>query len=296
MSHSHDVTLVPNTGWDERILVCRNAPLVDTFIVLTQRYVVLVDTMINPVTAEKLLAYAQPHVQNGRSLLVINTHADYDHCWGNQVFAAYGVPIIGSRLSAAQFHNPDTANLLAQMQAAEPDIFNQVRLTPPTLQFDERLVIDGGDLSLELFLTPGHTIDHASLYLPEINTLLAGDAAELPYPMARTPEGVLPMCRSLQQLVTLNAQTVLYCHAPVTIGPRLLAGNLAYFRAVETAVRTALAQGISPHQPEEADLAALTGCTFADAFPADLPQDEIHPYYRHQGHQKQLRDMLTAVA
>ena len=87
MSHTNDVQFVTNEGWDERILVCRNAPLVDTFIVVTARYVVLVDTMINPATAEKMMERAKEHLVDGRLLLVVNTHADYDHCWGNQLFA-----------------------------------------------------------------------------------------------------------------------------------------------------------------------------------------------------------------
>ena len=51
MSHTNSVELVKNEGWDERILVLRNDKLVDTFIVVTEKYVVVVDTMINEKTA-----------------------------------------------------------------------------------------------------------------------------------------------------------------------------------------------------------------------------------------------------
>ena len=80
------VVLVLNAGWDARILVCRCAPTVDAFIVVTARYVVLIDTLINPATARTMLALARPHLTTGRTLLVVNTHADWDHCWGNQLF------------------------------------------------------------------------------------------------------------------------------------------------------------------------------------------------------------------
>ena len=66
---------------------------------------------------------------------------------------------------------------------------------PPTLRscfsVNGRLLIDGGDLTLALLPTPGHTIDHYALYIPEINTLLAADAAELPY-LVRRPS--CPAC------------------------------------------------------------------------------------------------------
>src|SRR4051794_26848660 len=46
-----EVRLVASAGWDARILICRCGPLVDAFIVVTARYVVIVDTLINPRTA-----------------------------------------------------------------------------------------------------------------------------------------------------------------------------------------------------------------------------------------------------
>ncbi|MEZ4672964.1 MAG: MBL fold metallo-hydrolase [Caldilineaceae bacterium] len=188
MPHTNDLLLVPNQGWDERILVCRNDEMVDTFIVVTQRYVILVDTVINPATARQMLDYAQPHLINQRQLLVINTHADYDHAWGNQIFVGpdtnQPAPIIGTRRCAELLRSADGAAHLQEMQQKEPAIFGDVILTPPTILFDEQLTIDGGDLTIELFATPGHTVDHLAIYMPEISTLLAADAAELPFPGA----------------------------------------------------------------------------------------------------------------
>ncbi len=98
------VALVPNQGWDPRLLICRHdlayagytLPM-HVFIVVTERYVVLVDTLINASTAEALIDIARPHLA-GRQLLVANTHADSDHAWGNQYFDGphSPPPIIGS--------------------------------------------------------------------------------------------------------------------------------------------------------------------------------------------------------
>lgn len=296
MSHSNAVEFVANGGWDERILVCRNALLVDTFIIVTQRYVVVVDTMINVATAAKIGERARPFLTPPRSLLVVNTHADYDHCWGNQLFAASGVPIIGRRASVPIFTEPDTLAFLRRVQADEPDIFGDVTPTPPTILFDEKLTIDGGDLTLELLATPGHTVDHASLYIPEINTLLAADAAELPYPMARTVAELPAMRQTLAQLAALNAETVLYCHAPTDVGPQLLQDNLAYFDHLEAACRAALARGVPAHPPENADVIELVGLSYATAVPPTDRWQKVHDYYRTHGHAAQIRMMLASLA
>lgn len=296
MTHTNEVTLLPNEGWDERILVCRNAPLVDAFIVVSERYLVLVDTMINPATAEKLVQIGREQGENN-PLLVINTHADYDHCWGNQIFAgpnaAYPAPIIGSRLSAARFATSEAEDFSEQMREEEPAIFADVILVPPTILFDEKLTIDGGDLTLKLFMAPGHTPDHAALYIPEIDTLLAGDAAELPYPMARTVDGLPAMRHSLADLAALEAETVLYCHAPVEMGPSLLQHNIVYFDKVETACRAALERGITAAPPEDADVIALVDLPYRKAAPDTARWQTIHEYYQTEGHAAQIRMMLT---
>lgn len=300
MSHTNEVQLIPNEGWDERILICRNDDLVDTFIIVTTRYVVLVDTMINAATAEALFSYAQPYLRDDRTLLVVNTHADYDHCWGNQLFAGpqarHPAPIIGRRASLAQFDNPEAVAYQQQLQAQEPDIFGDLVLVPPTVLFSERLAIDGGDLTLELFATPGHTPDHTALFIPQINTLLAADAGELPFPFARTTAGLPHMRASLSQLAALNAATVLYCHAPVTIGPQLLRDNIAYFDKVEAHCRAALAAGAPTKPDDEADVVALIDLPYDEAAPTEGPWQNVHEFYRTQGHASQIRTMLEWLA
>jgi glyoxylase-like metal-dependent hydrolase (beta-lactamase superfamily II) len=300
MAHTNELQLIENQGWDERILVCRNGELVDTFVVVTERFVVLVDTVINPQTAAQMLDYARPYLINGRQLLVINTHADYDHCWGNQLFAGetavQPAPIIGSHLSPPKFQTEEAAAYLAKMQELEPEVFGEVQFAPPTLLIHNKFVIDGGDLTLEMLPTPGHTDDHYSLFIPEIATLLAADAAELPYPMARTPDGLPQMRDSLAKLATLPAEMVLYCHAPVTAGRQLLLDNIAYFNAIEAACRVALARGPATDLSEDVDVLALVDCPWETAVPHTEAWQNIHNFYKTSGHAEQIRVMLHWLA
>jgi glyoxylase-like metal-dependent hydrolase (beta-lactamase superfamily II) len=292
------VTIVPNQGWDARILVCRCGPLVDTFIVVAERYVVIVDTLINPATATALAEIARPHLA-GRQLLVVNTHADWDHAWGNQMFdgpwALYPAPIIASRRCAERLRSGERAARLAELRAEQPGRFDDVRLTPPTVLFDERLAIDGGDLTLELFATPGHQPDHIAVYIPEIRTLLAGDAAELPFPFVESAASLPALRDSLARMAALDLDHALYCHAPVTAGPAVLQQNIAYFDKIERLCRDVLARGAPARPAEDADVEALVGFPYAEAVPAGMDAGALAGFYR-PGHRAAIRAALGWLA
>lgn len=288
------VSLVPNQGWDARILVCHCGTLVDTFIVVSERYVVLIDTLINRRTAEALLEIAREHLP-GRQLLAVNTHADWDHAWGNHVFAGPSAvlpaPIIASRVCAERLRSDAAQRKLADLRANEPGRFDDVALTPPSVLFEQRLVIDGGDLTLELFATPGHKPDHIAVFIPEIRTLLPGDAAELPFPFVESAATLPAMRDSLARMAALNAETALYCHAPVTIGPALLQQNLAYFDTIEQRCRAALARGIPSSTTADADVETIVGFPFTEALPTDADAAALEGFYR-PGHQAAIHAML----
>jgi glyoxylase-like metal-dependent hydrolase (beta-lactamase superfamily II) len=289
-----EVQLVSNGGWDERVLVARCGTLVDVFIVVTERYLVLVDTLESEATAAALLDAARPHLA-GRQLLVVNTHAHYDHAWGNQLFAGPGAPhpapVIGTRRCAELLAAPEAAEYLAQMRARHPGRFDGVRLTPPDLRFDDRLTIQGGDLTLELFLTPGHAPDHIAVWIPEIRALLPGDAAEAPFPFVESA-ATLPQLRdSLARMAALDPAVALYCHAPTDIGPALLRQNIGYFDELERRCREALGRGVPALPPDEADVAALVGFPFGDAIPPG--HTVTQPEFYRPGHQANIRAGLA---
>ncbi len=124
-----------------------------------------------------------------------------------------------------------------------PGRFDEVVATPPSiLHGDDGLVLDGGDVTIELIHTPGHCADHVSLYLREPRILLAGDAAEVPFPHIDTPEGLVQARASLERLVALGATYVLPCHGGTT-DPVVLERNIAWIDAVTADPGAALRGG-----------------------------------------------------
>src|SRR5579871_1622954 len=114
---SHNVSEVPNAGWDRRIHLFRAGHEVDTYAVVTERSVVFVDTTATPEDAAMIVEAMRPHLET-RLPLVVNTHADYDHAWGNAAFATPGgtcpAPIIGHRLTSERLRGGADAAYLEE--------------------------------------------------------------------------------------------------------------------------------------------------------------------------------------
>lgn len=246
-------------GLDPRIRRFRCDDEVDTFVVVTERWLVIVDTHSTPGLALQLAEQCIGPGDAGR-LLVINTHADYDHAWGNQIFsgpeARYPAPVIGHALCFERLGGGDAVTSRAKMEKEQSGRFDDLVLTPPNIIVgDEGLTIDGGDLTLTLVHTPGHTEDHFSIWIPELRIVLAGDAAEQPWPHVDTPEGIAQARASLVRLQELDPLRVLPCHGDTT-EPALLDRNIAYLDAVAT----------DPALPIE-DAARIAGVTVTDLDP-----------------------------
>ena len=233
--HYPDRVAEAPVGLDPRIGRFRCEDEVDTFVVLTRRRLVIVDTHSTPALAAQLASLCIGP-DDGDRLLVVNTHADYDHAWGNQVFsgpeAAFPAPIVGHGRCAERLSGDEGAAELARGRAREPGRFDEVVLVPPDITAgDSGLTIHGGDLTLVLLHTPGHTDDHLSVWIPELRVVLAGDAAEHPWPHVDTPDGIAQARASLVRLQQLDPLYVLPCHGGTT-EPALLERNIAYLDAV----------------------------------------------------------------
>lgn len=108
------------------------------------------------------------------------SHADWDHIWGTAAFDA-AIPVIAHRHCRLRFET-DVPRTLAEFQRDQPGKWDEVRLVPPVLTFENELDVDLGGLTVQLHYLPGHTKDSLVAFLPEANLLLAGDTVEWPCP------------------------------------------------------------------------------------------------------------------
>ncbi|KAB2383681.1 MBL fold metallo-hydrolase [Actinomadura montaniterrae] len=229
------VERVALNGLDDRVSIFRVRDEVDAFAIRTDRFVALIDTLSTPELCTAILRELEPDLR-GRPLVVVNTHADWDHVWGN---AAVGdrAPIIAHAAAGARLNSPQATAVLQEKATAEQR-FAGVRLVEPTVTFTDTLTLQGGDLTLHLLHTPGHTDDHIAVWIPELLLCIAGDAAEDPIPEVTSAhaDDLRRLCLSLRRLRGLKPSIVLPSHGETT-DPLLLERNLGYFSLLADRVR-----------------------------------------------------------
>ncbi|MBW2243145.1 MAG: MBL fold metallo-hydrolase [Deltaproteobacteria bacterium] len=151
----------------------------------------LVDTLFDvPLTGEMLEAMraAEPGAA-ARIDKVVNTHANGDHCHGNELVAE--AEIIASKAAAEEMDElPPSA--LAAIVAATKDQdsklarfiqhafgsfqFEGITYTPPNRTFEKELSIRVGDKQVELYeVGPAHTRGDVLVHVPADRTVFSGD-------------------------------------------------------------------------------------------------------------------------
>lgn len=217
-----------NQGWDPRIEIVQVGSLVRSHLIYTQRFTVVYDTLLGPQSGGCLAQRVQQRAPD-KPVVVVVSHSDWDHCWGNQCFEGL---ILGLQLTAERILGEVGAKEL-ETKIQEHPSYARVRRVAPNLCLNGEARLDGGDLTLQLLHTPGHRPDHLALYVPEIHTLLPGDAVETPFALldeVDPRQDLLAMESSLQRLLDLPVEWLLCNHAPPQAGNQLVRSNLNYYQ------------------------------------------------------------------
>ncbi len=304
MSPSEQPFLVSNVSDDPRVRIFRRvfAPGtsdqmdVDAFVVITTRYVVVLDTLLGPEDMSSVMHEIQNEL-SGRALLVVNSHADWDHCWGNNYFTGENAaPIIAQDYCATRLKSDEAKAVLVEYQQKYPYLQN-VALTPPTLTFPDKMTIHGGDLTLKLFSAPGHHADHIAVWIPEIRLLLAFDATEKPLPLIESATSVQLMYNTLEHFLTLQPQRVLCAHGK-TKDIDVVQQNLKYMHEIEQRGRKLLATR-SPTETELEHAPELIQYSFDDVIgtTSDISKADREFYtWAHENNARYVLQWLKSVS
>jgi len=225
---------------------------VDAYIVITDRHVIVLDTLLCPEDVSIMMQSVNKELR-GRSLLCIDSHADWDHAWGNCYFTGENIaPIIAHDHCLTRLQSTEAYNELLDFQQLS-STFKNVFLLPPTITFNQHFTIHDSNLTIELLHAPGHHLDQIVAWIPELRLLLAFDAVEKPLPLIEGVDCVPHMFNTLEHLIALQPLRVLCSHGKTT-SPDQVKQNLAYIREIEWRCKSLLQK----RQPEPEELVHIS--------------------------------------
>jgi alkyl sulfatase BDS1-like metallo-beta-lactamase superfamily hydrolase len=167
---------------------------------------------------------------------VIYTHGHYDHAFGTPALLddasarGHAAPdVVGHVNVARRFeryaktagHLAHTFDLqFASWGASGGDVVRKARYCPPTIEYDDRIVLDGlGGRLLDLRHGLGETDDHTWVWVPDARVIVGGDFIVSSLPNAGTPfrvqRFVLEWAEALEEMATVEPAAIVSGHGDV---------------------------------------------------------------------------------
>lgn len=287
--------MVPNGSWGET-----NIGLIEG-----HGHSVLVDTCWDLRYTQEMLTAAQPIVERSPIEVVINTHADGDHCWGNQLFADR--TIVATQACAHQMHHMQPRSLQALKSAGRllrylpvgglhrfghymanmfsPYDFSGVSITQPqeTFSGEKHLKVGGVDLVIAE-VGPAHTDSDALVFVPERRVVYAADILFVGVTPVMWAGPVQRLINALQYLLTLEADIIVPGHGPLASRADVQAA-IDYWDFAQTALNRGFQRGLTPLQAANAVLAStdFQSSVFAHWDSPERMLTNAYTLYRHWG-------------
>ena len=186
----------------------------------------LVDTLFDLRLTREMLDAMAGVTRVAPIATLVNTHANGDHCYGNQLVE--GAEIIASTATAHEMQEVPPA-MMAALNRADGEIgelfrnffgafeFDGIDVTLPTRTFDQRLEVEVAGRSVELIeVGPAHTAGDTLVWVPDARTVFTGDILFIggtPIVWAGPLTNWIAAC---DLMLGMDVETVVPGHGPVT--------------------------------------------------------------------------------
>ena len=186
----------------------------------------LVDTLFDLKLTRQMLDAMSSVTQTAPIATLVNTHANGDHCYGNQLVD--NAEIIASAATAHEMTEVPPA-MMAALNSAPGEVgelfrgffgafdFEGIDVRMPTRTFEGRLEVEVGGRSIELIeVGPAHTQGDTLAHVPDARTIYTGDILFIggtPIVWAGPLSNWVAAC---DLILGLDVDTVVPGHGPVT--------------------------------------------------------------------------------
>ncbi len=226
----------------------------------------LVDTLFDlPLTAEMLAAMRDAVPAAAAIDVLVNTHANGDHCYGNELVE--GAVIVASEACAEEMGEVPPA-LLAQLvanadafgpvaaafvrRAFGPFQFEGITPTPPTETFSGESRRRVGDKEVRLFeVGPAHTRGDVLVHVPGDRTVFTGDILFVDGHPILWEGPVANWVRACDRILSMDVETVVPGHGPLA-GPPAVKALRGYLLHVEAEARRCFEAGLAREEAARA--------------------------------------------
>lgn len=225
----------------------------------------LVDTLYDLALTERMLQAMRRAVPAAARIdTLVNTHANGDHCYGNQLVG--GARIVASERTAAEMPELPPAAMAALVEQA-PAMgelgafflecfgafdFKGIELTLPAQTFSGELSVRVGERELALIeVGPAHTRGDTLVHAPAERVLFSGDilfSQAHPIAWAGPVSNWIAAC---ERILAMDVEVIVPGHGPLAGAPAVRELK-AYFEYLYEQARACHAQGMTPLQAARA--------------------------------------------
>jgi len=162
--------------------------------------------------------------------MLVNTHANGDHCWGNELVAS--AQIIASARTAEEMTTSISPTMVATLLKRAPELgqlgeflshafgsfdFDNITLTLPMKTFEDELTLKVGDKEVHLIeVGPAHTLGDTLVHIPTDRVVFTADILFIgghPIIWAGPTSNWLRAC---DRILEMDVDTIVPGHGPIT--------------------------------------------------------------------------------
>jgi glyoxylase-like metal-dependent hydrolase (beta-lactamase superfamily II) len=227
----------------------------------------LVDTLFDLHLTRRMLDALDSHTRAAPIATLVNTHANGDHCYGNQLVER--AEIIASAATAHEMTEVPPS-MMAALNAAPGEVgdlfrsffgafdFDGIDVTLPTRTFERRLDVEVGGRTVELIeVGPAHTNGDTIVHVPDARTVFTGDILFIGGTPIVWAGPLVNWVAACDLMLGMDVETVVPGHGPITDKAGIAAVR-DYLAFVDAEAATRQAAGIDAWDCAR-ELASLVG-------------------------------------
>jgi len=191
----------------------------------------LIDTLFDLKLTQEMLDTMRKSIPAAADIdMVVNTHANGDHCYGNQLVS--NAQIIASARTAQEIVTGISPKQLAAQLKLAPELgqlgqylsrifgpfeFDNITLTPPNKTFEGQLSMKVGNKAVHLIeVGPAHTQGDTLVHIPADRVIFTGDILFIGGHPVAWAGPISNWLRACDYILSLDVETIVPGHGPIT--------------------------------------------------------------------------------